>query len=144
MIPRPILPAAETADASTWMPPGYEPVPPAGRPAIPPPPDDRLEVVRRFILGCCWDTGCANAARVLAKRSPLGDREAWEAVGRGLRPDYRHLDDVCYALGRGDLDGAIDHAALGCGDYEKVGDRRVPLPEKWLREVRDEQARGRS
>ena len=136
MLPPPIHPPIALPDAADWVPPGYEPIP-----CVPPPPDDRFEVVRRFVLGCCWDTGLPNAARVLAKRSPLGDAEAWEAVGRGLHPDHRNFDDVCNALGRGDLGAAISEAALACGDYEKVGERRVPLPEKWLREVRAEQAR---
>lgn len=124
-------------------PPGFEGVevcalPPA-RPAIAPPPDDRFELLRYFVVGCCWDY--KNAARVLAKRAELGDAEAWEAVGHGLHVNHRHVADVTDELAKGDLDAAVNAAALICGDYVKRGDKRIPVPLKWLRETREERAR---
>lgn len=140
--PRPITsPADDDGPAQhITQPPGFEGVDVCAtpRPAIAPPKDDRLDVIRRFVVDCCWDSGRANAARVLAQRSPLGDAEAWEAVGNGLRPDFRVFDDVCNALGRGDLDAAAKEAAKVCGDLDAEG---RPDGELWLREVRAEQAR---
>jgi len=137
-----IPPAIQSPSDHIEEPPGFEGVEvcayPTPRPAIAPPPDDRFELLRYFVLGCCWDY--KNAARVLAKRAELGDAEAWEAVGHGLHANHRHVADVTDQLAKGDIDAAVNAAALICGDYETVAARRIPLPEKWLRETRDERA----
>lgn len=138
MRPQPILSAADMRDASTWTPPGHEPIP-----AIPPPPDDRMELLREFVLHDC-DGYKTHSAKVLARRAALGDSEAWGAVARDITgPGRGYASDVADALGKGDLDAAMREAAMVCGDYEVVGDRKVPLPEKWLRETREERARKR-
>ena len=131
MIP-PAIPGPDHIEA----PPGFEP-----RTCVRPPADDRMELLRYFVLSLCWDNGLPNAARVLAQRAELGDAEAWEAVGRGVKPDFRHCDTVTDALAKGDLDAALRAAAMVCGDYSETADGwRGPLPEKWLRETREERA----
>lgn len=136
MRPQPILSAADTRDASSWTPPGHEPIP-----AIPPPRDDRMELLREFVLHDC-DGYKTHSAKVLARRAALGDSEAWGAVARDISgPGRGYASDVAEALARGDLDAAVCEAAVVCGDYETAGGRKVPLPEKWLWDAREERAR---
>lgn len=139
--PAPIPSPVDHIDA----PRGFEAVeldaPPPPRPCIAPPADDRFELLRAFVLDDISGYK-VHSARVLARRAELGDREAWEAVARDMTgPGRGHASDVAEALAAGDLERAMREAALVCGDYEVVGDRRVPLPEKWLREAREEHAR---
>lgn len=144
MLPPPVPSPADLCDAATWptrVPPGHEVVfGTEPRPCVPPPPDDRYDVVRGWVLTMLPDLG---AATVLARRAPLGDREAWEAVGSDLLPQYRQCSRVCDALAAGNLDGALRHAANFCGDYTQAGDDGplVPLVDEWLSGARAELAR---
>lgn len=109
--------------------------PPAARPCVAPPPaDDRLELLRAFVLGDC-DGYRMRCARVLAGRAPLGDRAAWEAVAQDITgPGRGYTAPVAEALARGDLDGAAVAAAVVCGDLDAEGQ---PDGERWCREMRD-------
>lgn len=139
MIPAPITSPAD----HIVRPRGFEAVTvdefPKPRPCVAPPPDDRYDVVRGWVLTMLSESG---AAPVLARRAALGDREAWEAVGYDLLPAYRRCSRVCNALAAGDLDGALGHAAIFCGDYTQVEDGPVvPLVDEWLKGAREELAR---
>jgi hypothetical protein len=108
--------------------------PPAARPCVAPPPDDRFELLQRFVADDI-DGYKVHCARLLAARATLGDREAWSAVARDMSgPGRGHASDVAEALGRGDLDAAVAEAARVCGDLDADG---RPDGERWLREMRD-------
>jgi hypothetical protein len=108
--------------------------PPAARPCVAPPVDDRFELLRAFVLDDI-NGYKVHSARLLASRAALGDREAWSAVARDMSgPGRGHASDVAEALGRGDLDAAVAEAARVCGDLDADG---RPDGERWLREMRD-------
>lgn len=132
MLPPPVHPSVDLLDATTWVPPFHEPVP-----CIPPPADDRYDLARRWVMTMLPEAG---AARVLARRAELGDREAWEAVGSDILPQYRRCARVCDALAAGDLDRALERAAVFCGDYRQVDLDApvVPLVDEWLTGARAE------
>jgi len=112
--------------------------PPPARPCVPPPADDRFELLRRFVLDDVQGYKTASA-KLLARRAPLGDREAWEAVASDMEgPGRGYAGDVARALGNGDLDAAVREAAVVCGDLD---DEKRPDGEKWLREMRANAAR---
>jgi len=122
MLPPPIHPSVDMRDATTWVPPGHEPVP-----CVPPPPDDRFEVVRWWLLDA-YARRLSHAARHLLAHAAPADTAAWEALGRDL-DDARDCDSawrVAAALARGDVDGAVAGAALVCGEDGAT----------WLRETR--------
>lgn len=142
MLPPPVRSTADLCDATRWptrVPPGHELVfGPDPRPCVPPPPDDRLELLRAFILDGA-DGYKKHCAKVLIARAALDDREAWEAIARDLDgPGRGNTCDVAEALATGDLDKAVAAAALVCGD---IDEDRQPLPEKWCREMRAQLAR---
>lgn len=121
LIRPPAIHLVDHRDASTWVPPGHEPIPTT-------PPDDRMDLVRAFVADDCPARG---AARVLAQRAALGDREAWAAVVVDMTgPGRGHAWRVAEALGEGDLDTAVAEAARACG--ETVGE--------WLAWMRSERA----
>lgn len=124
---------------------GFEPVeldaPPPPRRCIAPPADDRFELLRAFVVDDI-NGYKVSSARVLARRAELGDREAWDAVARDMTgPGRGSASDVAEELARGNLDKAVIAAAMVCGDFEEIDGRKVALPEKWLRETREERAR---
>lgn len=129
MLP-PVIPSVAPACAATA----------AARPCVPPPADDRYDVARRWVMTMLPEAG---AARVLARRVDLGDRDGWEAIGADLLPQYRRCGRVCEALAAGDLDGALGRAAIFCGDYDQHDDDGPPVPrvDEWLRGLRAELAR---
>lgn len=130
MLPAPVTCAADVDVAEA-----------PARPCVPPPADDRMELLRAFVLYDVHGYKTASA-QLLAQRSPLGDREAWDAVAADMEgPGRGHASDVARALGKGDLDAAVDEAASVCGYADGEG---RPDGARWLRESREDAARERA
>lgn len=122
----PVLPPALV---DTLRGPSSAPPPPA-RPCVAPPPDDRLELLRAWLLRS-YRRVLPFSARHLLGVATLSDAAAWAAVERDLddAPDTGTSRRVAAALAMGRLDEAVGHAARIVGE---------PV-ETWLA---DERAKG--
>lgn len=126
--PPPILSRAELAPWQATMHPAPAAV------ILPPAPEapSLLDCVRFDLVATTRGAGCrasAHSTTLLARRSALGDAEAWDAVERDLS-SRSGMYAAAAALGRGDVDRAVRVCAEVCGmDVEE-----------WAAETRREMA----
>lgn len=91
---------------------GPSSAPPPARPCVAPPADDRLELLRAWLLDG-YGVRLRHCGRHLVATAALTDTEAWDAVALDLdaAAGTGSSRRVAQALSVGDLDGAVGAAA---------------------------------